>query len=1017
MALSYNAFISYRHHPDDIRVAGEIHRSLERFHIPGSLKKKTKKISRLFRDKEELPITSNLSDDIDLALSNSDYLIVICSVHTKESVWVQREIELFLKTHDRDHVLTVLASGEPYDVIPEILLYETVVDPVTGESRRIEYEPLSCDWRMKLRKAKQEELPRLAAALLGCGYDELRQRQKQYRTRRLVTAVSSVAVASTCLAAYFLHTSITIARANEQIRLANIQIRENLEEALTNQSRHLATAARERLEDGDRLTALSLAVAALPGEGNERPYVPEAEVVLNDALGIYNTVTRLTAVGTVTPGLNVELQRFWISPSEKYLYILDNRSVLSVWGLENLEKVGAYTPGEGYFSDLRVLPNDNILFQGGEFGTLLSCIMPDGEVIWERDDCFDLTMEAGGTPVILSMDSAKAYSLLRLDPETGKALGQGLSLPVFGLDMTPRRVFAEETLPDVPVPIRYYTFGTAAVYTADWETGEILPADLGTTYPECLKMTENGRYYYLGEAQGLGISGLYGSDRVNTPETRTVYCYDASSGEILWQNRITASVLGDMNLEFLPGGRLLCQLGNVFQVMDMETGETLGQCHAGSAVMAMAVEEKNITALLQDGYVCYYWFDANYTYEVKFARNDVSMGRVGENLYLQHENGDHVTVYRNVSPDPEWILPVQQEMSFQLQILRDHYLACQDSRNLYLFDLASRELVWTGEYRNGGLLDFSEDGSTLYYINDTGYLMAVDIATGKTKEQVLSDEGGILVRGSTLLRFGRLYYLIEGVDNQILACLDLDTGAYQLHDLVLPERFRELFASWQVLEAEGDHVWLWAHEQLLLELDTRTGEYRILAEETTQKPAVAVDGETGRVALANGGGISLRQIGGEEELFLALEGASAGSLHFRNEELLALCNNGVVYRFGADGSVLSRTVLTVGYDFAARLVDADADPRSVVWQFTPEGKLVLNLRGEGSIIDCDTWGVTAGVSYFLLWEEGSDTLVCSLTDCLAGFPLYETGELLELARQELGSFTLTQEQRSAYGID
>ena len=72
MSIHYNAFISYRHHPDDIRVAAEIHRSLERFKIPKALKKKspTKTNLRLFRDKEELPITSNLNDDIESAIRN-----------------------------------------------------------------------------------------------------------------------------------------------------------------------------------------------------------------------------------------------------------------------------------------------------------------------------------------------------------------------------------------------------------------------------------------------------------------------------------------------------------------------------------------------------------------------------------------------------------------------------------------------------------------------------------------------------------------------------------------------------------------------------------------------------------------------------------------------------------------------------------------------------------------------------------------------------------------------------------
>ena len=145
MDIHYNAFISYRHHPDDIRVASEIHRALEHYKVPKAIRKKSKGITRLFRDKDELPITSNLSSDITRALRNSDYLIVICSTHTCESAWVQREIETFLQTHDRSKVLTVLVDGDPYETIPEILLAEERVDPVTGQVKKVPIEPLSCD--------------------------------------------------------------------------------------------------------------------------------------------------------------------------------------------------------------------------------------------------------------------------------------------------------------------------------------------------------------------------------------------------------------------------------------------------------------------------------------------------------------------------------------------------------------------------------------------------------------------------------------------------------------------------------------------------------------------------------------------------------------------------------------------------------------------------------------------------------------------------------------------------------
>ena len=70
MIEHYNAFISYKHADADIKVAEAVQHSLEHYHIPGKIRKKNgiKRIERIFRDKEELPITSDLSENISLKL-------------------------------------------------------------------------------------------------------------------------------------------------------------------------------------------------------------------------------------------------------------------------------------------------------------------------------------------------------------------------------------------------------------------------------------------------------------------------------------------------------------------------------------------------------------------------------------------------------------------------------------------------------------------------------------------------------------------------------------------------------------------------------------------------------------------------------------------------------------------------------------------------------------------------------------------------------------------------------------
>ena len=212
MINNYNAFISYKHAALDNKIAEDIIKKLERYHIPKNIQKSTghKKIDRIFRDKDELPITNDLNDTISSALANSEYLIVICSTNTKKSTWVEKEIETFLKNHTKNHVLTVLADGEPFDVIPQILLSDKkTFQDENGNYQTVEVplEPLSCDYRLPIKKARSEELPRLVATLIGCSYDELMNRQRQYKIRRLSAIFASSLALVTGFAGYTLYTS------------------------------------------------------------------------------------------------------------------------------------------------------------------------------------------------------------------------------------------------------------------------------------------------------------------------------------------------------------------------------------------------------------------------------------------------------------------------------------------------------------------------------------------------------------------------------------------------------------------------------------------------------------------------------------------------------------------------------------------------------------------------------------------------------------------------------------------
>ena len=193
----YEAFISYRHLPHDHEVAVRLQRAIEGFRIPKALRTDPdrKRLGKLFRDEDELPIASSLPDQIGEALRRSRTLIVICSRQTRASQWVQREVELYASYHGRSRIRIALVEGEPDESFPPLLMTKTVVAD-DGTSTLVEEEPLAADFRDLSRKHFDTERLRLVASIIGCGYDDLRQRMRARRQRVALAVASAVSALS-----------------------------------------------------------------------------------------------------------------------------------------------------------------------------------------------------------------------------------------------------------------------------------------------------------------------------------------------------------------------------------------------------------------------------------------------------------------------------------------------------------------------------------------------------------------------------------------------------------------------------------------------------------------------------------------------------------------------------------------------------------------------------------------------------------------------------------------------------
>ena len=208
----YKAFISYRHLPLEMYVARRLHKRIEHYTIPRALRKYGQKHpGYVFRDQDELPISSNLSDDIQTALDNSEFLIVICSPETAKSKWVLREISYFLEHHDRDHVLAVLADGTPDAAFPSLLT--DVTDEQGNLIRSI--EPLAANivapTAPRRRRLLKTESLRILAALIGCPYDALLRREQRYKMRRIAAGCTAAALVAGSFIAMLVDRNMQIA--------------------------------------------------------------------------------------------------------------------------------------------------------------------------------------------------------------------------------------------------------------------------------------------------------------------------------------------------------------------------------------------------------------------------------------------------------------------------------------------------------------------------------------------------------------------------------------------------------------------------------------------------------------------------------------------------------------------------------------------------------------------------------------------------------------------------------------
>lgn len=391
-APAYEAFISYSHTEYDARVAREVQRFLEGFSIPAPLREGSgrARLGKVFRDEDELAAGSSLARELEAALGSSRWLIVICSPAAAASPWVAREVETFIAQNGRTRVLAVLASGDPETAFPAALQGSFDLGAQTDPCERAgedgapsphagisDLEPLAADLRRDVaRSRRRSELLRLAAPLIGCSFDDLAQRQRARRVRRVAMASLLLLACAAGIGAILL---------GQQGRVEQTQ--------KAAQSQQLLRRARDSYERGERMAAIEDALAALPGVEGDSALEVEAQATLAQVVGAYHPFINFTPCYELddiadASTLTVSEDGGWFavtdSPTRIVAYDLETGAITSEVEQDALmERDGREFTGATFAAgEVLLLPLD-------PYG-MIGYDVERGEALWKQDDLGDL---------------------------------------------------------------------------------------------------------------------------------------------------------------------------------------------------------------------------------------------------------------------------------------------------------------------------------------------------------------------------------------------------------------------------------------------------------------------------------------------------------------------------------------------------------------------------------------------------------------------------------------------------
>ena len=340
----YYAFISYKR--EDEKWAKWIQDKLEHYRFPTNLNGRTglpKHIRPTFRDVTDLN-PGLLAEEINNALCNSEWLIVVCSPRSAKSPWVCKEAQTFIDLGRADHIIPFVIEGNPFsediasECYPEALLH------LTGSQ-----ELLAANINEMGRDAA---VIKVVARMFGLRFDTLWHRYEREKKRKRALTITAVAL--------FVMAVLGVAAI---IFKQNNSLKESI-------SRAAAGKALLLIDNGDSYLARKVATAAL-----SQSYSVEAERVLRESSYSTNAVLKGHTESVVYADFSPDGNLIVSSSLDKTVRIWDVRTG------RNTKTINGVLANTVHFS-----PDGNKIITSSNDGTISIWDTETGDIIFTLFD-------------------------------------------------------------------------------------------------------------------------------------------------------------------------------------------------------------------------------------------------------------------------------------------------------------------------------------------------------------------------------------------------------------------------------------------------------------------------------------------------------------------------------------------------------------------------------------------------------------------------------------------------------